>query len=171
LRSFIRRDEKQLAPCNINSSVERALALVGKQLTAHMIIVQKHLQENLPSVLAAPTGLEEIVVNLLVNAMQALDTLDKKNKKITIRTHFSTTVILEISDNGPGLDPLLGKTIFESFTSTKIPGENLGLGLAIVNTIVTSYFGTVDVSSNELSGATFTISLPLLENSPIRRLE
>lgn len=171
LRSFIRRDENRLVPCNMNNAVENSLALIGKQLAGHGITVQKQFQVNLPPVLATPTGLEEIVVNLLINAMQALDTLDKKNKQITIQTHFSTTVILEISDNGPGINPILGKTIFDSFTSTKIHGENLGLGLAIVNTIITSYLGTVDVTSNALSGATFTISLPVAENSNIRRIE
>lgn len=171
LQSFIRRDENRLVPCNMNASVENSLALVSRQLAVHGITVQKQFQENLPPVLATPIGLEEIIVNLLLNAIQALDTLDKKNKEISIQTHFSTAVILEISDNGPGIDPKLGKTIFESFTSTKIHGENLGLGLAIVNTIVTSYLGTVDVTSNELSGATFTISLPVAKNSNIRRIE
>jgi PAS domain S-box-containing protein len=164
LRSFIRHDENQLVPCNINTSVEMALTIVGTQLNAHRVTVQKNLQENLPPVLAIPTGLEEIIVNLLVNAMQALDTVDKKNKKITICTYFSTKVILEISDNGPGIDPAFGETIFESFISTKLHGENLGLGLAIVNNIVASYLGTVAVTSNDMSGATFTVSLPTIRN-------
>ena len=163
LRSFIRRDENQLAPCNLNTSVEMALNVVGKQLTAHAVTVRKNLQENLPPVLAVSTGLEEIVVNLLVNAMQALDAVDKTNKVIAIRTYFSTKVFLEISDNGPGIDPTLRETIFESFTSTKLHGDNLGLGLAIVNTIVTSYLGTIEVTSNDISGATFTVSLPAVQ--------
>jgi PAS domain S-box-containing protein len=164
LRSFIRRDENQLVPCNINTSVEMALTIVGTQLNAHRVTVQKNLQQNLPPVLAIPTGLEEIIVNLLVNAMQALDTVDKKNKEITICTYFSTKAILEISDNGPGIDPVFGETIFESFISTKLHGENLGLGLAIVNNIVASYLGTVEVTSNDMSGATFTVSLPTIQN-------
>lgn len=171
LRSFIRRDANQLVPCNINTSVEMALNVVGKQLTAHAVTVRKNLQQNLPPVLAVSTGLEEIVVNLLVNAMQALDTVDKKNKEITMRTYFSTKVILEISDNGPGIDPTLGKTIFESFTSTKLHGENLGLGLAIINNIVTSYLGTVEVTSNDTSGATFTVSLPAVQTGNKENIE
>lgn len=166
LRSFTRRDEMQLVPCNINTSIEMSLNIVGKQLSSHAVKVQKHLQEDLPPVLAISTGLEEIIVNLLVNAMQALDTVEQKDKKIAIRTYFSTTVNLEISDNGPGIDPTLEKTLFDSFASTKLnhDGENLGLGLTIVNTIVNSYSGTVKVTANDISGVTFTISLPTVQN-------
>lgn len=165
LRSFIRRDKNQLMPCNLNTSVEMALEVVGKQLADHTVTVQRNLQENLPPVLALSTGLEEIIINLLVNAMQALDTTDKKNKEIIIRTYFSEKVILEVSDNGPGVDPTLEKTIFESFTSTKLHGENLGLGLAIVNTIVASYSGTIKVASSAMSGTTFTVALPPVQNN------
>lgn len=164
LRSFIRRDESQLVPCSVNTAVEMALEVVGKQLADHAVTVNKNLQENLPPVLAHATGLEEIIVNLLVNAMQALDTVDKPNKEICIRTYFSTDVILEVGDNGPGIDPALGNTMFESFTSTKPSDDNLGLGMAIVSTIVTAYSGTIQASGNTSGGATFTVTLPPLKN-------
>lgn len=160
LRSFICRDQTQLVPCDLNSSVEMALDLVGKQLAAHRVNVQKNLDKDIPPVLAVSTGLEEVVVNLLVNAMQALDTADNQNKEITIRTCFKTKVTLEISDNGPGIDPKIGDTMFEPFTSSKLQGENLGLGLAIVNNIIASYSGTIVVTSNHASGVTFIIELP-----------
>jgi len=164
LSSFFRRDEKHLVPCDINTSVEMAFELVGKQIADHGVIGHKELQKNLPQVMASPTGLEEIIVNLLVNALQALDTMDRRDKTITVRTYFSENIILEISDNGPGIDPGLEKKIFETFVSTKHQGENLGLGLAIVNNIVHSYLGTIQVSSNEWAGATFTVSLPAVQN-------
>jgi len=165
LRSFISNNENELLPCNLNTAVEMALVVIGKQLADHKVTLQKNLQEDLPTVLAIATGLEEIIVNLLVNAIQALDTVDKKNKQITIRTYFSTTVVLEISDNGPGIDPALGKTIFESFVSSKLHEDNLGLGLAIVSNLVTAYLGTIEVMSNNMSGATFIVSLPPLQNT------
>ena len=165
LRSFMRRDGNQLKPCDINVSVEQALGIVGKQLADHKVALHKELQSILPLVSANPTGLEEIIVNLLVNAMQALDTVNKQNKQINLRTYFDSKVILEISDNGPGIDPSLEKTIFESFTSTKIREENLGLGLAIVSNLVTSYAGTITAVSSEMSGATFTVILPAMLSS------
>ena len=171
LRSFIHRKETQLVPCDVNTAVELALGIVGKQISAHAITVKKELQYNLPPVQATATGLEEIIMNLLVNAMQALDTTDKQGKEITIRTYFSTNVILEISDNGPGVNPALKKTLFETFTSTKLQGENLGLGLAIVKTIVASYSGTIEVVSNDKEGATFTVALPVFQNDNKEKAE
>lgn len=165
LRSFISSNENELVPCSLNTSVEMALVIIGNQLAEQNVTLQKDLQENLPAILAISTGLEEIIVNLLVNAMQALNTLNKTNKQIFIRTYFSTTVNLEISDNGPGIDPVLGKTIFESFVSTKLHEDNLGLGLAIVSNLVTAYFGTIEVTSNNMSGATFIVSLPTIQNT------
>jgi two-component system, NtrC family, sensor kinase len=71
---------------------------------------------------------------------------------------------MEISDNGPGVNPTLQKSLFETFTSTKIQGENLGLGLAIVKTIVSSYSGTIEVALHDKDGAAFTVSLPVWQN-------
>lgn len=171
LRSFFRRDENKLAPCDVNESVEAAFELVGKQIADHGVTVHKDLQQNLPQVMASSTGLEEIIINLLVNAMQALDTVDKANKKIVVQTFFSESVVLVISDNGPGIDPQIQEKLFETFVSTKHQGENLGLGLAIVNNIVHSYSGTIRVSSNETLGTTFTVLLPAFQNSGVEDSE
>ena len=75
-------------------------------------------------------------------------------------TYLTDYIMLEVSDNGPGIDPVVGKKIFNSFVSTKKNDNNMGLGLAIVRTIVTSFFGTIKVLSNEMGGATFVVSLP-----------
>jgi len=163
LRSFIRRDEKKPVPCNLNTSIEMALGLVGEQLAGHSILAKKDLQLNLPPVAASPTGLEEIIVNLLVNAMQAFDAITQPNKEIVIRTYFSGQVILEIVDNGPGIAPALRNKIFETFVSTKPEGENMGLGLAIVKNLVESYGGTIELASSETPGARFIIRFPALQ--------
>ena len=164
LRAVIRKDESMVAPCDINVSVNNALGLIGKQLADHGIALCLSLQENLPSVLAISTGLEEVVVNLLVNGMQALDTLDIADKRITIRTSCDDGVaMLEIRDNGPGIRPGLVKRIFEPFYSTKAGGSNLGLGLAIVNSIVASYNGTIKAVSDGTSGTIFQVTFPALK--------
>ncbi len=163
LRSFIRRDEKKPVPCELNTSVELALGLVGEQLAGHSVLVKKDLQPKLPSVAASPTGLEEIIVNLLVNAMQAFDAIAQSNKEIVIRTYFSGQVILEIGDNGPGIAPTLRNKIFETFVSTKPEGENMGLGLAIVKNLVESYGGTIELALSETPGARFIIRFPALQ--------
>lgn len=160
LRSFVHKDELRQTPCDLSAAVAMALKLVGKQLADHGVSVQTQLQPDLPPVLAVSTGLQEIVINLLVNAMQALDSVERAEKKIIVRTYFAERVMLEVIDNGPGVDPALGNKIFESFVSTKTGEDNMGLGLAIVSTIVAASLGTIEVRKNELAGATFVISLP-----------
>ena len=164
LRSFIQQDDKTLVPCVMHTAVDLALEMVGTRLRMHNIHVQKELAENLPLVLGTPMGLAEVIVNLLVNAMQALDTVDKKGKKIIIKSYFSEQVILEVMDNGPGVVPGMESQIFESFISTKAQGENLGLGLAIVSTIIAAYGGDIEAGSNVSGGAIFTIRLPKVKN-------
>lgn len=109
-------------------------------------------------------GLEEVVVNVLVNAIQALDTVDKAEKVICIETfHRDANVVLKISDNGPGIDASIKETLFDSFTSTKQGDDNLGLGLAIVNNIIAAYLGTIEVASSTEAGTTIMIALPAVE--------
>ena len=166
LRSFVRRDPLPLRPCNINEAVALALALVGKQLTDHGVVVQQQLQDKLPAVMADITGLAEVLVNLLVNAMQALDNAESNEKLIKVETTgFDDGVRLLVSDNGPGIDSTIGPKIFESFVSTKADGDNLGLGLAIVHTLVVSFGGRVNAENNETGGARFTVSLPAIDEA------
>ena len=162
LRSFVRRDALQLKPCALNGAVELALSLVGKQLADHGVTVQKQLQDKLPAVLADVTGLAEVLVNLLINAMQALDSTAQNEKLITVITDFDEDVRLKVLDNGPGIDLTIGPKIFESFVSTKADDDNLGLGLAIVHTLVTSFGGSVYAENNATGGACFTVSMPAI---------
>ena len=163
LRSVIRQDASTVIPCDVNVAVRNSLGLVGKQLASHGVTVKSVLQENLPPISAVSTALEEVVINLLVNGMQALDGMEKTNKRITIRTYFQDRVWMEIQDNGPGIHPTLVKKIFEPFFSTKTGVSNLGLGLAIVSSIVTSYHGSIEAVSDGISGTLFRIAFPAVE--------
>ena len=163
LRSVIRQDASTIIPCDVNVAVRNALGLVGKQLTSHGVTVKTLLQEKLPLISAVSTALEEVVINLLVNGMQALDGMEKTNKRIVIRTYFQKGICLEIKDNGPGIQPALVKKIFEPFFSTKTGGNNLGLGLAIVSSIITSYHGRIEAVSDGISGTLFRITFPAVE--------
>lgn len=161
LRSFIRQDKSQMQPCSLNTAIEQSLEIIGKQLLNHGIAVKTFFQPKLPFISAVPTGLEEIIVNLLVNAMQALDTLDKRDKNIQVSTWADEAVILEVADNGPGIPDDLTKTIFEPFVSTKTGSNNLGLGLSIVSAVISSFGGIIQVISDGKSGTTFRIQFPI----------
>lgn len=163
LRALIQRDDSVLKPCAINEVVNQALELVGKRLTAHGIKVVTVLGAGLPPVMGVATALEEVVINLLINSLQALDTMTTCEKRIEIRTWHSNGIFLAVSDNGPGVNPKLGAKIFEPFVSTKTSAESLGLGLAIISNIVTMHRGTIGYEKSDAGGARFVVKFPVAE--------
>ncbi|MEG6523812.1 PAS domain S-box protein [Desulfotomaculum sp. 1211_IL3151] len=167
MRSFVRTEKlNSVAPCNLNDAVEGALAMVGKQLSSHGIHVVKKTQSNLPPILGQETRLEEVVINLLINAMQSLDTVNQSTKEIICATWAEDKVILEVSDNGPGIKDEDRKRIFDPFFTTKPAGVGMGLGLAIIHTIVHSLGGQVYCKEQSGAGAVFRVEFPFLNDGP-----
>jgi signal transduction histidine kinase len=163
MRSFIRRDNSARVPCNVNEAVKQSLGLVGTQITNHGIKVSQELSRDLPTVLVPPTALEEVLVNLLVNAMQALDKVERADKRISIRTWAAAGdgLVIEVADNGPGISEDILDKIFEPFVTTHTGGENWGLGLSIAHAIITACNGSISVTTGD-AGTTFKIHLPVV---------
>lgn len=163
MRSFVSAGRAtHIEPFSINDAVEGALGMIGHQLSAHGVIVEKKLAANLPLVSGNRNRFEEAVVNLLVNALQALD-LQGGYKKIMCHTYqLDKAIVLEISDNAGGIEEKLLDSIFEPFFSTKKTGEGMGLGLSIVQSIIASYRGEIKACNNGSNGATFIIKLPVM---------
>lgn len=163
IRSFAGSSQStELSPCSWNEAVERALGLLGRQMATHQIIVRPVLAADLPLMYANPLRLDEVLVNLLVNAMHALDLCDKKEKEIICTTSYTDKhTILEITDNACGIDESLYEMIFEPFFTDKHSPNGMGLGLSVVASIMTSLQGQVVVSNNDKGGATFRLELPI----------
>lgn len=151
-----------LEDCDINICIRNALGLLERQISSHGIRLKKTLGRNLPLIRANPQGLEIVIVNLIINAMQALDDTDRPDKTIRILTmDAGDAVILQVTDNGDGIiSEQLGQ-IFEPFCTTK-KSNNMGLGLSLVQTVVTSLGGKVQCWNDDPVGATFQVELPLL---------
>ena len=111
-------------------------------------------------VLGDPTRLEQVVINLIRNALDA--TRSCSNSKISISIIPGNTAVLNISDNGTGIEDL--DNIFEPFYTTKEPGDGLGLGLSISSSIIKDYGGRLIAKNNELNGAIFEFELPLVKD-------
>ncbi len=159
---FVRRDYGvRFEHCDLNKAVEGALNIIGQQLAAQGIKVVKSLFQPMPLIWADKSKLEEVVINLVVNAMQALDTVDKPDKEIIVATGFVKNVILEVSDNATGVDDAIIDKIFEPLFTTKEAEKGTGLGLAIVYSIVSSLKGQIHVKTNQMGGATFRVELPV----------
>ena len=117
-----------------------------------------------PTVCAAPERLLQVLVNLLVNAVQAFPDERRGGNRIRVTTAArGGEAVVEIADNGPGVPPQLRRRIFEPFFTTKAVGEGTGLGLSICASIVVAAGGRIEVDDAPEGGALFRVALPACE--------
>lgn len=147
-------------------AVNDALSLVGTQLADHDIRISQSFPDYLPPVHANAVQLEQVVINLLVNAMHALDTLPaepglEKTIHVTAEQKSEETLTLHVMDNGPGVSGLHSR-VFDPFFTTKDPHRGMGLGLSIVHAFVTNWGGSIEAGDNPHGpGAVFSVTLPV----------
>jgi two-component system NtrC family sensor kinase len=179
LLTFARREEgQQRERIDLNDVIGYLMATQRYAMETRGIARELNLAPSLPRVLAERTQIEQVALNLLVNARQALEaTIDapaelgegprQRQPRIGVRTWTEgRRVMLEISDNGPGIPADLLSRIWDPFFTTKPEGEGTGLGLAMVHGIVTGYDGTIEVESDVGSGTRFIVSLPADTSTP-----
>lgn len=147
------------APCDLNEAVGSAAKLVGHQIKNDNVKLELSLAKGLPPVAGSVAHLEHIIINLLLNAIQSTVQTGKPDRRVYIRTYLHGNVIMEVGDNGCGIDEEIGSRMFEPLFTTKKDG--MGLGLAIVQTIITAHNGTLVTANNDSGGATFRIELPV----------
>jgi PAS domain S-box-containing protein len=154
-----RPDNQQPRAVHLNQLIESLILLLGKRFHEHAIVFNAHLDPDLPDVLARPDELSQILLNLLINALEAMPT----GGNLAVSTRPVTTahpyVEIQIRDSGGGIDPALQSHIFEPFVSNKSNGT--GLGLAICKQLVTQYHGSIRVISQPGRGSTFIVTLPI----------
>jgi two-component system sensor kinase FixL len=159
LRSFIRRTEPQRAPANINEVVKESVELVAFEARRHRIRVKWELDEQAPPVYIDRVQIQQVLVNVLRNAYEALQKSPSGQRRVTVRTaRAGQAVEVAVADNGPGLPPDGHLYVFEPFATTK-PG-GLGIGLAISRTIIDAHGGELWVTPTPGGGATFHFTLP-----------
>jgi len=161
LRAFARGEEGQQGSCGLNRAVEETLELARRELDAGGIVFQCELEGGLPAVRLSFGLLEQVVLNLLANAVQATG----GKGSIRLRTRrLESLAELTVSDDGPGISKENLKRVFEPFNSTRRGRAGLGLGLAICYSIVTRAGGEIAAHSN--GGTTITVLLPLEAAQP-----
>jgi len=161
LRTFGRAAPVSREPVSLRLVIERSLSLMHQQLRLREIKVTVELSSEEPVVLGNPIQLEQVFVNLLTNARDAM--ADSPRKAIRISTSAgSADVEVVFSDTGHGIPPGLEQRIFDPFFTTKDVGKGTGLGLSITYGIIKDHGGTISVVSPPGEGATFRIVLPLV---------
>jgi signal transduction histidine kinase len=153
------KPKTETEPVDINCAIEDALIGFQQQLKSRGITITKNLADDLPPIQANKVQIEQVFINLVINAREALDKRD--DKQIRIATHRQNgNVQIRVEDNGDGIAPEEVEHIFDSFFTGK---KSMGFGLYIVQDIVKTYNGTIDVESTVNDGTTFVITFPLVE--------
>ncbi|PTQ69203.1 ATP-binding protein [Pseudomonas sp. GV071] len=157
IRSMARHQSPQRAPQVLNNVVKEAVQFLRHELQAQGVEVRLKLTPNLPKVQADRTLLQQVIVNLLVNAMQAMAESEQRQITLSTRAHDSGGIELGVEDSGPGIaEENLGK-LFDSFFTTKASG--MGMGLPICRTIVESLGGSITAANSDGGGARFVVHL------------
>jgi signal transduction histidine kinase len=161
LRNFIRQGRCETSPTPVARLVEEAMAYCHAELDRLGIELQSRVARDLPAVKADALQIEQVMVNLVRNAAEALTEAGRYDGKVVIEAERDAAgfVLVRVRDNGPGFDPDLVERAVAPFTTTKIDG--LGLGLSLVKSIVESHGGRLSIESGS-SGATVSFTLPVL---------
>jgi PAS domain S-box-containing protein len=162
LLQFARDDHDQPQPTAIPEVVQRTLRLLGENWKRHGIRLDVQVPDDLPAVHARPQRLQQVLLNLLINAKDALlQPGGDQARHVWLTAKVAAAgVELAVRDNGPGLPSQLGRRVFEPFVTTKRARGGTGLGLSISKSIVEGYGGTIAATSEPGQGATFTLWLP-----------
>lgn len=170
LLTFSRQDEYLFDSCSLNEAVKQVLNLLKYQLEKNQVVIKLLLQEDLPLIEGSQPQIEQIIINLLLNAKDALELSSIKNKGIIIKTSVqSNEVLLFVMDNGIGIEESRLSEIFHPFHTTKESEKGTGLGLSVSIGIAKAHGGTIEVSSELNKGSTFTLKLPLQPSKKIAR--
>jgi histidine kinase len=170
MREFGRKSDVKKETVLINETLEKALEIFRQQLKLREINIVKELEKDLPPILADPNRLEQVFINLLINARDAIEEKSGKTdqvcvtKEIFLGTSLKNGMVnVEVKDTGTGIPkPILDK-IFEPFFTTKNVGKGTGLGLSISYGILQDYGGRIKVETTEGEGSTFIIQFPVLD--------
>ncbi len=168
LRALTRKTDLIRVPLDANELLDDVLLLVDRELVAKNVALNLDLAKAPLPVLGDRVQLQQAIINLAVNAVQAMMSIVDRPRALRISTRVQpgdppeNSIIIEISDNGPGIDPAVVNKLFTAFYTTK--AEGMGMGLSICRSIVESHGGKIVASSELGQGATFTVHLPMKED-------
>jgi C4-dicarboxylate-specific signal transduction histidine kinase len=160
LRTFGRAAHVSRVAVCIKAVVLRSISLMQEQLRLRQVQLDLDLPDDDPNVIGNAIRLEQVFINLLTNARDAVAEVEHKRISVSCRVERDTVLLL-FEDSGPGIPPNLHERIFDPFFTTKQVGSGTGLGLSITYGIITDHGGTISVVNRPKGGAAFLIRLPL----------
>jgi PAS domain S-box-containing protein len=163
IRALVKRQAPRKDPVDVNLKIAQVIELTADAIRRHEIVLRTALADGLPPVHGDRVQLQQVLLNLILNAIDAMGPIKDRPRELTIvsRRDGSDAVLVEVRDTGPGIDPEHAAQVFEPFYTTKSDG--LGIGLSISRSIVEAHGGELWVNANEPHGAVFRFSLPVGE--------
>ncbi len=160
LRALFTKRETLIEPVELNEAAREVIAFSQKGLQDGRVALQLELADNIPPVEGDRVQLQQVILNLVLNATEAMSEIDDRPRQLVIRTASADQdgVVLAVQDAGPGLDPANVERVFEAFHTTKANG--LGIGLSICRTIIEAHGGKLWATSAVPHGAIFQFTLP-----------
>lgn len=160
MRDFVRRGPSRRAPADLHHLIGEVLSLLQADLRRQHVEIELRQDPNLPRVVVNSIQIQQVLVNLIRNAIDSLSHQPPNSRRITLWTRLiDQSVAVRITDTGPGIAPSVAVSLFQPFKTTKPDG--LGLGLAICRTLIESHGGSIGVASTSPGGATFHFTLPV----------
>jgi PAS domain S-box-containing protein len=173
VRDFARQSEPVRSRVNINDPVNDVFKVLGHQLKVHDVEVELDLDPDIPDILAEHNRLEQVFINLVSNAIDAMDEKDNrpeisdKEKRLTIKSFAENDhTCVKVTDTGIGMSAEVKHKIFEPFYTTKKVGKGTGLGVSISYGIVQDYKGSIEIESEVGKGTTFILKFPQAPKVP-----
>ena len=161
IRALFKSADLEVQPVDLNGIALGALDLLRGELTDHGVITRTELAPELPLVGGHSGQLQEVMLNLVRNAIDAMDSITDRARVLRVRTECDgrDAIVVSVEDSGPGIDPKKVDSIFDAFVTTKPHG--MGLGLAICRMIILRHEGQLSASAENKSGALFQFTLPI----------
>jgi PAS domain S-box-containing protein len=161
IRSMFGKDRGETCPLTVNELIDEVLNLVNGELAGHRISVQKVLCDQLPKVMADRVQIQQVLVNLIMNAIEAMSAITSRERILMVKSEVlpSDHVLITLQDSGTGIDPTHLDRIFDAFFTTKDRG--MGMGLSICRSIVESHGGQLWASPHNPHGTSFYVKLPI----------
>src|SRR5215472_12251527 len=160
LRTLYSKKDFSPESIDLNEAVREVIALSLSDLQRHRIIMWQELAEDLPPITGDRVQLQQVILNLLRNASDAMNKIDDRPRKLLIRTERDegNLVRLSVRDAGVGFEPQVADKLFEAFYTTKTDG--MGIGLSISRSIIEAHHGRLWATANDGHGATFSFAIP-----------
>jgi PAS domain S-box-containing protein len=169
IRALMKKSISEKAPLNINETIREVITLSAVELFKNRVSLRTDLEADLPPVLADRVQIQQVVLNLVLNANEAMTGIESRPKELFIGSKRSVPdqVMVLVRDSGNGIDPNDYDRIFDAFFTTKTKAGGLGLGLSISRTIIEAHGGKVWATPGEGDGATFRFTLPTSDGSQL----